>query len=112
MDGMICLTGFINVFPGNKVFPFTSANELAVSITLLEEKVLLRVVLHVQTVTYSILMLQGPAQAQNLRDSLAEAKSDIVVKVRTSLDSAVQHISALMNCQNSALTLNHCLYVT
>ena len=24
---------------------------------------------------------QGPAQAQNLRDSLAEAKSDIVVKV-------------------------------
>ena len=26
-------------------------------------------------------VLQGPAQAQNLRDSLAEAKSDIVVKV-------------------------------
>lgn len=25
--------------------------------------------------------VQGPAQAQNLRDSLAEAKSDIVVKV-------------------------------
>ena len=25
--------------------------------------------------------LQGPAQAQNLRDSLVEAKSDIVVKV-------------------------------
>jgi len=25
--------------------------------------------------------MQGPAQAQNLRDSLAEAKSDIVVKV-------------------------------
>ncbi|XP_060211425.1 ketol-acid reductoisomerase, chloroplastic-like [Lycium barbarum] len=28
---------------------------------------------------------QGPAQAQNLRDSLAEAKSDIVVKVILSL---------------------------
>ena len=28
-----------------------------------------------------ILFVQGPAQAQNLRDSLAEAKSDIVVKV-------------------------------
>jgi len=27
------------------------------------------------------LCFQGPAQAQNLRDSLAEAKSDIVVKV-------------------------------
>lgn len=27
------------------------------------------------------LFVQGPAQAQNLRDSLAEAKSDIVVKV-------------------------------
>ena len=27
------------------------------------------------------LSFQGPAQAQNLRDSLAEAKSDIVVKV-------------------------------
>jgi len=25
--------------------------------------------------------MQGPAQAQNLRDSLVEAKSDIVVKV-------------------------------
>lgn len=25
--------------------------------------------------------MQGPAQAQNLRDSLAEAKSDIVIKV-------------------------------
>jgi hypothetical protein len=62
-----CYTGFhiINVFPENKVFPVTSANGVAVSITLLEEKVLLQVVLHVQTVTYSILMLQGPAQAQN-----------------------------------------------
>lgn len=29
-------------------------------------------------------VLQGPAQAQNLRDSLAEAKSDIVVKVSSS----------------------------
>ena len=27
----------------------------------------------------------GPTQAQNLRDSLAEAKSDIVVKVSSSL---------------------------
>jgi len=30
-------------------------------------------------------LLQGPAQAQNLRDSLADAKSDIVVKVCSSL---------------------------
>jgi hypothetical protein len=30
-------------------------------------------------------VLQGPAQAQNLRDSLAEAKSDIVVKVGSPL---------------------------
>ena len=29
-----------------------------------------------------MIFVQGPAQAQNLRDSLAEAKSDIVVKVR------------------------------
>ena len=28
-----------------------------------------------------MVLLQGPAQAQNLRDSLVEAKSDIVVKV-------------------------------
>jgi hypothetical protein len=76
-----CYTGFhiTNVFfPGNRIFPFTSVNGLAISITLLEEKVLLQVVLHVQTVTYSILMLQGPAQAQNLRDSPSEAKSDII----------------------------------
>jgi len=32
-----------------------------------------------------LFLLQGPAQAQNLRDSLAEAKSDIVVKVSSSL---------------------------
>nr|TKW26789.1 hypothetical protein SEVIR_3G214325v2 [Setaria viridis] len=32
-----------------------------------------------------ILRGQGPAQAQDLRDSLAEAKSDIVVKVSSSL---------------------------
>ena len=30
---------------------------------------------------YIYIYLQGPAQAQNLRDSLVEAKSDIVVKV-------------------------------
>jgi TctA family transporter len=45
-----------------------------------------------------ISMLQGPAQAQNLRDSLAEAKSDIVVKVRSSFYFSVQHISALIIC--------------
>lgn len=28
-----------------------------------------------------VILFQGPAQAQNLRDSLADAKSDIVVKV-------------------------------
>jgi hypothetical protein len=33
----------------------------------------------------ALFLLQGPAQAQNLRDSLAEAKSDIVVKVSSSL---------------------------
>ncbi|RCV17300.1 hypothetical protein SETIT_3G209000v2, partial [Setaria italica] len=33
----------------------------------------------------SMFVLQGPAQAQDLRDSLAEAKSDIVVKVSSSL---------------------------
>jgi len=32
-----------------------------------------------------LFLLQGPAQAQNLRDSLAEAKSNIVVKVSSSL---------------------------
>jgi hypothetical protein len=35
--------------------------------------------------------LQGPAQAQNLRDSLAEAKSDIVVKVSSSLVVTIIH---------------------
>ena len=35
-------------------------------------------------------VLQGPAQAQNLRDSLAEAKSDIVVKV-----SLVLHLRSI-----------------
>ena len=30
---------------------------------------------------FFMVLLQGPAQAQNLRDSLVEAKSDIVVKV-------------------------------
>jgi predicted GTPase len=30
-----------------------------------------------------VVFLQGPAQAQNLRDSLTEAKSDIVVKVKS-----------------------------
>jgi hypothetical protein len=36
-----------------------------------------------------ILFLQGPAQAQNLRDSLAEAKLDIVVKVSSCLRLAL-----------------------
>jgi hypothetical protein len=35
--------------------------------------------------------LQGPAQAQNLRDSLADAKSDIVVKVSSSLVVTIIH---------------------
>lgn len=38
----------------------------------------------VLALTESMFFLQGPAQAQNLRDSLAEAKSDIVVKVSSS----------------------------
>lgn len=39
---------------------------------------------------------QGPAQAQNLRDSLAEAKSDIVVKV--TLDFIVLFIILYFYC--------------
>jgi ketol-acid reductoisomerase len=33
-----------------------------------------------------MLFSQGPAQAQNLRDSLADAKSDIIVKVINNTD--------------------------
>lgn len=46
-----------------------------------------------QAITWPMFILQGPAQAQNLRDSLVEAKSDIVVKVRPSFAFFVYNIS-------------------
>ena len=41
--------------------------------------------------------LQGPAQAQNLRDSLVEAKSDIVVKVKSPTDFCWLHTFVLLD---------------
>lgn len=51
------------------------------------------------------LFLQGPAQAQNLRDSLADAKSDIVVKVITRNSMIIELISRSHLLHNGILII-------
>lgn len=45
------------------------------------------------------LVFQGPAQAMNIRDSLAEIKSDIVVKVFLQYDDPFERLQ-LFNWRN------------
>jgi len=55
------------------------------------------------------LFLQGPAQAQNIKDSLAEINSDIVVKVREA-SPARSKLKACLEGVPASASSHPCLY--